>query len=173
MQQGNRAAAIEWLAPFAVKPFAEYQRFNSNGLTPATILSAYAEVALAQGDAAHALKIADELLEMLYQLEIEMLIPSALRLKSQVLLAQGDLDGARPLLLDARARAEKMQSRFRLLPILFTLGEIEARLGNAVEAQAARAQARAVIEYIAKNATPELRESFLNLPEVRQVMDVP
>ncbi len=171
LQQGNRTAAIEWLAPFAVKPYDEYLLLNSNALSPMTILSAYAEVALAEGDTARALTIVDEALEKLHQMEIAILIPSALQLKSQVLLAQSNPDGARALLLDARARAETMQSRYRLLPILFALGETETRLGNAAAAQAARTQARQVIDYIAAHTPADLRESFLALPEVRGVVD--
>ncbi|MDE3089901.1 MAG: hypothetical protein KGJ80_11025 [Chloroflexota bacterium] len=169
--QGNRTAAIEWLAPYPIKPFDEYQFYGSNRLTPMTILSAFAEVALAQGDTARALTIADGVLQKLQKMEIVILIPSALHLKSQVLLAQGNPDGARALLLDARARAETMQSRYRLLPILFALDKVEAQMGNAEAAQAARTQAREVIEYIAAHVPADLRESFLALPEVRRMMD--
>jgi tetratricopeptide (TPR) repeat protein len=171
LRQGDPTTAAQWLAPYPVEPFDVYQHWNANGLVPSTILSAYAEIAVAQEDTARALTIVDDLLRTLHQMEMALPLPSVLQLKAQVFLAQGDPGGARALLLDARARAETMQSRFRLLPILVALDQVEAQLGNAAEAQAARVQAREVIDYIATNAPPDIRDSFRALPDVREIMD--
>ena len=79
------------------------------------------------------------------------------------------MDEARAMLMDGRARAEAMQARYRLLPILMTLRELEIALGHPTEAEAVRIEAREVAMYIAEHSPAELRASFLNLPAVRDV----
>ena len=64
-----------------------------------------------------------------------------------------------------------MGARWSLWPILLTMSQLEAKRGHAAEADALRHQARELVEDIADHAgTPELRASFLNLPEVQAVM---
>jgi hypothetical protein len=64
-----------------------------------------------------------------------------------------------------------MQARYRLLLILMTLRELELELGHPAEEEAVRIEARAVATYIAEHSPVELGASFLNLPEVRAVME--
>jgi hypothetical protein len=80
-------------------------------------------------------------------------------------------DEAYALLLDARQQAESMQLRYRMLPILFTLIEMEIERGDVNAVSKARMQAREVIDYIAEHTPPGLCESFLNLPDLRKVME--
>jgi len=55
--------------------------------------------------------------------------------------------------------------------ILLAVSEIESRRGRYAEAQSRRQQAREIVEFIAAHTgSPELRESFLNLRDVRDVM---
>jgi hypothetical protein len=74
------------------------------------------------------------------------------------------------VLMDGRSRAEAIEARYRLLPILMTLRELESALGHPAEAQAVRLEASEVATYIAEHAPVELRTSFLSLPSVRVVM---
>ena len=74
------------------------------------------------------------------------------------------------MLCEARAEAEGMGVRRILWRILLTLSQAEERGGNPAEAQSLRRQAREVIGDIADHCPPDLRASFLNLPDVRDVM---
>ncbi|HEX9076617.1 MAG TPA: hypothetical protein VF932_12605 [Anaerolineae bacterium] len=88
-----------------------------------------------------------------------------------MLRVQNRLDQARTVLDQARAKAEAMGMRRRLPEIFIALSEVKAQLGHAVEAQAASAQARRVIEYVAAHAPHELREAFLARRDVRGIME--
>jgi hypothetical protein len=96
-------------------------------------------------------------------------LPPALHVKARALWALGRADEARAVLMDGRSRAEAMQARYRLLPILVTLHELEIALGHPAEAQAVRIAAREIATYIAEHSPVELRTSFLNLPSMRAV----
>jgi hypothetical protein len=63
-----------------------------------------------------------------------------------------------------------MQLRYRLVPILLTLLEMEIERGDTVQIQRVRFQARGMIEYIAHHTPAPLQEIFLNLPEIRAAM---
>ena len=134
------------------------------------MLTAHAELALAQNDPGRALALMDDVIESAGRLGMLILLPPALHIKAQGLWALGRVDEARAMLLDAPARAEAMQARYRLLPILMTLRELEIALGHPAEAQAVRMEASEVVTYIAEHSPVELRTSFLNLPSVRVVL---
>lgn len=52
-------------------------------------------------------------------------------------------------------------------------GSLSARRGNEIEADAWRNKAREVIDYIAGHAgSEELRQAFLNQPDVREIMSL-
>ena len=72
----------------------------------------------------------------------------------------------------ARSEAEALGSRRTLWKILAALSEIEAQRGDAIETKNLRQQARQIVEDIAAHIpSPELRASFLNLPQVQAVVD--
>ena len=134
---------------------------------------------MAQNDHAHALAITDNLYADLLSFGIRLLRPDVLYLKSRILLARGRVDEARVILTEARTEAEAIRSRRALWMILAALSDIEARRGDAAEARVLRQQACEIVAYIADHAPADpstssgqsLRESFLNLPEVRRVTD--
>jgi len=126
-----------------------------------------AELALAHSDYARALTLADEMIAKIHSLGFRPFVPDGLYLKATVLLAQGQMGLARPLLEEARMQAEALGSRRSLWPILMALSEIEARSGDAAKAEDLRHQARQIVEYIASHLDDALRATFLNLPEVR------
>ncbi|MCP4540311.1 MAG: hypothetical protein GY832_24495 [Chloroflexi bacterium] len=133
---------------------------------------AEAQLALAQGDHAHAITVMDELSALLRKNSMRAYLPDALYLKGKALLAQNQVDKAHEVLAEACAVAETIGSRRSLWSILFTLSQIEAARGNTAEAANLRQQAQEVIEYIADHAgTPELRTLFLDLADVRAVLD--
>jgi tetratricopeptide (TPR) repeat protein len=128
------------------------------------------ELALAKQDYAQVIALVDDSANsVMGRSGVRLLLTDILYLKGLALLALGQSDAARQTLLEARAEAEALTSRRTLWRILYALGEIEAARGNAAEAQSLRQQAREIIQYIADHSPPELRQTFLNLPEVRRV----
>ncbi len=124
----------------------------------------------ARGEFARAAQHMAERVRELHSIGMKMSLHEALLIQAQAVRALGDSAQAYNLLQQARANAEEMQAR-RILSYLYPLlGEMENERGNVEQANAYRAQAREVLEFIVEHTPPEFRESFLNLPRVREVM---
>ena len=146
---------------------------NFSGMFPygaPVLFYAAAELALARREYARTIELIDTMLVRLRYAHTRVFLPEALYLKAQALRGQQHVDQARATLNEARAEAQAIGIRRKLWQILAAIGDIEVECGNHTEAQAARHQARQVIEYIAAHAPPDLSESFLNLSEVRAIM---
>jgi hypothetical protein len=138
-----------------------------------------AEIALAQADYLRATTLADQMIANIRSAGYRPIIPDVLYFKGRVMLAQDQIDSARPVLEEARAEAEAIGSRRSLWPILMALSEVEARSGDPARGEDLRRRAQEIVEYIADHiADPahpingpltaeQLRASFLNLPEVQ------
>jgi tetratricopeptide (TPR) repeat protein len=87
-------------------------------------------------------------------------------------LAQRELDRAEEILLRARGIAERMLSRQTLWQIMREQSRIAQARGDPARALALREQARGEIDFIAAHTPPDLRVSFLALPDVRETMEV-
>ena len=131
---------------------------------------ARAELALAQGDYVTAAMVVGQLLARLNETSARVYLPEALFIQAQSMLAASRPDEARGVLLEARKEAEGLGSRRNLWRILFALSQIEAQRGNEGGASELKSHAREIVGYIAEHSPPELRESFLNLPEVRELI---
>ena len=131
---------------------------------------ACSELALAQGDYARARALADELIVHLQQRHTRADHALALLRKAQALGGANRRDEANQVLAEALAEAEAMRERRAWWQILIALSENEMQRGHRVNAETLRQQARDVIEYIADHTPASLRESFLNLPNVREVI---
>jgi hypothetical protein len=95
-------------------------------------------------------------------------IPQVLYLQGQALLGLGQDDAARNLWLKALTEAEAIGSRRMLWQILVALSQLET---DPTEVECLRRQAWQIVEYIANHiGTPELRASFLNLPQVKAAL---
>jgi hypothetical protein len=134
------------------------------------------ELALARQEHARVIELMHEFIARLRKYGVRPALPDALLLKGKALLAQNRMDEAREALTRSRAEAEALGSRRALWPALAALADPrldrgEAGRGNATEAQTLRQQAREIIHYIADHSPPDLRASFLNLPEVRAVLE--
>ncbi|MCQ3973781.1 MAG: hypothetical protein DPW09_10085 [Anaerolineae bacterium] len=131
------------------------------------------QLGLARSDTLRDIAHLDNQVAFLEHAGVRTFLPDALYLKSKALLAQGRAEEAREGLAQARAKAEAIGSQRSLWPILFAFSQLEAQHGQPVAAQKLREQAQEVIEFITDHAgTPELRASFLNLPEVQAVLSV-
>jgi predicted ATPase len=167
LQNGDLAAAQAIAAENDISSIAE----ESESLDLVWIALAQSELALGQQDYPQAIAIVDRLVARLRQLDIKIFVSHALYTKSRALLAQNKVDEAYETLTMIRAEAEVMGLRRGLWPILYTLSQIEARRGNVSEADALRRQAQEIIEYMADHAPPDLRNSFLALPQIRKVLE--
>jgi tetratricopeptide (TPR) repeat protein len=129
------------------------------------------ELALARGEFAHAARVMQDYCELVERYRIVVGLADARYLQAQALRAQGAADEAKEVLVQVRPLADRLQLRPALWRILAALGEIERERGNAAEAAALAAEARAIIAAIAERTPAKYRDSFLNRPAVRAVRD--
>lgn len=128
-----------------------------------------AELRLAQNDYLRAIQACDRLIQYKREQRLRRDLPNVFYLKALALRKSGNLEEAHAALNEARREAEDTSARWIGWRILAELAEIEDARGQHEQAQALRAQAREIIEYIAAHTPAELRTSFLNLPNVRAV----
>jgi tetratricopeptide (TPR) repeat protein len=161
---------------------ATYPRLTPNDITSlfaVVIILAEAELGIARNDYPRAIQACDRLITSQRARQLRQFLPNALYLKGIAWQREGKIDDALATLADARAEAENTNARWSLWRILAALAEIEIARGNPAPAQTLRAQAREIVEFISSHtpadpSTPlgtSLRASFLNLPDVRAVMD--
>ena len=129
------------------------------------------EVALANKEYDGVVRLANRTITSMRERGIRIFVSDTLRLKGLALLGLGLTSEAQEALAEARAEAEALGSRRSLWPIMSILSQLEDQHGNHAEAETLRQQARETIEYIADHTgTAELRASFLNVPQVREVL---
>ncbi|MGB8648207.1 MAG: tetratricopeptide repeat protein [Anaerolineae bacterium] len=128
------------------------------------------ELALAQAEHTAALAIADPLIHFLEGARLRTFLPEARYLAAQARLGQGERDRALQELVAGREVAEAIGSRRILWQTLFMQSQLEAERGDAAAARTLCGQAREIVVFIVDHTPPDLRESFLNTPEVRAVM---
>jgi tetratricopeptide (TPR) repeat protein len=144
------------------------------------------EAELALGDRAYerVLTLADAAMRRTRRLTV---LAVLMRIKSQALLALGQIEEAAETLSQAHVATETpdadrmnwlslymLWSRRTLWQVLLTLGQLEAQRGGQAEAQALAREARELVQTTAGNAgTLELGAKFLSLPDVRAVLDSP
>lgn len=134
------------------------------------IALAEAELALARGDYARALATLEPAIEFFETHHIVPYLPEVLYLKGMILQAQGDIESALSTLAQAQRKAETLPSRRMLWRILAAQSKIERERGNIWIAQAQRARAREVVDYISDRLGSTARQSsFLALPQVRSL----
>ncbi len=129
-----------------------------------------AELALARGEYQAALESAETLLSVAGQTGAHTFMPHGLYAKGRALLALGRVEEAEEALREANQWAERLGSRRVWWKCLTLLAKIAAERGDEFQADAYRGQAREIVDFIAEHAgSTELKESFLSLPEVREV----
>ncbi len=134
------------------------------------IFLAVGELRLAEGDYASAGDIVDRYIAALARIPSRPFVPGAYFLKGEILEAQGLDEPAAELWQTARTQADAMNLRPTLWRILVALAASRERQGRHAESAELMGQARATVEYIAEHSPPDLRASFLALPQVRRVM---
>jgi tetratricopeptide (TPR) repeat protein len=98
-------------------------------------------------------------------------IPDVLRWKGLALQGLGRIDEALEVLTKARSLAEESGCNLHLWTILAGLARVNSELGNDKEAEANLEAARRVVVQVAESLREiGLRESFLDQPRVRKLM---
>ena len=160
LQSAMQSAANDLFETIAI-PYARYTIFEH---------LANVELALATGDHALGLKLAEDLFNEAAPLT-RVDIPDVLRCKGIALLELNRLDEALRILTEARSAAEKLDATPQLWLILSSLADVHEKLGNVEEVESNRQEARNIIEQIAESLQEiGLRDSFLEQPRVQALM---
>jgi hypothetical protein len=101
------------------------------------------------------------------QFQLQQVLPDVLFVRGKAQWMLGERAQAQESFAQARAAADALGSRRMLWQILAALAELE---DDAAQENALRAQACEIAAYIVEHMSPELRESFLNLPQARAIM---
>jgi class 3 adenylate cyclase/tetratricopeptide (TPR) repeat protein len=118
---------------------------------------------LAQRKPEQAVKSARRLIEILRAGHGRLIVPTAMFLHGQALLASGQLEPAGDVLAQARVEAEQLALDWPMWQILVTTAEVEEALGDVERAEEYRRQAREIFKGIAERLPAgELREPFLS-----------
>jgi ATP/maltotriose-dependent transcriptional regulator MalT len=129
------------------------------------------ELALAQGNTDLARRSVDRLITHLRRLGARLYLADALRLQSKVLLADGRVEEARQVLLEAREAAVASESRSAAWSIFDALADLEAAHGDVGKCEALRRETNEILALIAQNMGDPARSSaFLSSPGVRDVL---
>ena len=132
------------------------------------------ELALARGDLEAALEVSGAYASELRRQTLRGLLPEALDLRAAALEAAGNPEAACAALLEARDIAAEVGQGRTLWAVSARLAAHEARRGRLAAASTLRREAAAAAHFMADHAgTPELRQSFLSLPTVRDVLHSP
>jgi tetratricopeptide (TPR) repeat protein len=131
------------------------------------VMAARAEVALAQGDAARAVEVAQARVHRLRELRILISLPEALTGLAHAVLLLGRVAEARESLIEALARARAMGAIMIEWLALHALGELEVEYGNPFDGEQNWAGARDIVRSIVARTPTEMRRSFLARPELR------
>lgn len=168
IRAGDLAAAQHWMTqgPF---PFDQVTGMNDAPPVQVPKILARAEYALAQGDSAQTEQLMDEALALMKARQVHLYVIDALYLKASALAEQGKHDQAGQALEAARTQTEAIGERWLLWKILAAMGGLLMQRRETEKASQLLTQARALIDEIAANTPDELRDSFLNLPDVRAI----
>ncbi|MBU0495559.1 MAG: tetratricopeptide repeat protein [Chloroflexi bacterium] len=171
-----RVVALAFLAQLEVRignlDAAQESLRQLKGHTSSASLQARAELTLAQGDPTGAIAFLDQLMSRGQEQYRTSILADAWTLRGRALLAQGDLEAAEQALHEALVRSRTLMARHKLWRILHALSDLESRRGDPAAAADYRRQAQEVVEFIARHiSAPDLRASFLDMPEVRAVRE--
>jgi tetratricopeptide (TPR) repeat protein len=153
-----------------------WEKFNLQRMTywgwweALSILSAEAELALAQGQLARAARCVGQLLGKYDELKLRYFKPGVLYLRARVSLAAGNKEEAYQSLSEALTLSDELGAHREVWAMCWELSQLEAERGNESASAQLRERACAEVTFIADHAgTPELKATFLARPEVRKV----
>jgi tetratricopeptide (TPR) repeat protein len=128
---------------------------------------------LADGHPDLAAGIADDLLKYLERFHLKQFRSDAMLLKAKAFLALNRPGEANDILSEACREAEELSTQPTLWQILDTQADALDRLDKPDQAESKRDRARAIITTLASSIAEEGdRTAFLNLPDVRRLLEV-
>jgi class 3 adenylate cyclase/tetratricopeptide (TPR) repeat protein len=128
-------------------------------------------LAAIRGDHQQAIDVADELIEWVRPLEVQLYNPAALLLKGASLRALGEREQAEHALLQGHEIAEQLGYAPMLWQIDVQLSGIAAAVGDDERATELGDRARRIVEKVAASIDEDdVRASFFRLPEVEAAM---
>jgi tetratricopeptide (TPR) repeat protein len=166
-RQGNLAAA----ADAAHRAREKFPPHDYIVYLTVPVALAEGELALGQKDYPGAIAAVAPVIARYNATGIGYRITDALLVQAQAQLAQRELGRAEETCQRAFTIAERMSSRQTLWQILLEQSRLAEARGDAARGETLRQQARGVVEYIVDHTPPDLRESFLALPDVRAIVD--
>jgi tetratricopeptide (TPR) repeat protein len=129
------------------------------------------EVALGQKEYTDAINAVAPIIARYQETGIEYRVAEAFLIQARAWTAQSHFERAEALLTKARAISERMMARQTLWQILLEQSQIADARGDVAQAKMLRDQAREIVNYVSAHISDaELHGSFLNLPDVRAVM---
>ena len=129
------------------------------------------DIILANGQFDQMLAIAEDSQARMQAAGVRLFLPDILLLKGRALEGLNRIEEAVTVLNEAYLLATEQHSRRSLWPILYAMARLETVRSNQEAAARLHGEARQTIQYIADHiSSPALKQSFLNLPQVRQVI---
>lgn len=162
---GDIDSAEQVPGSFPLKPISiPYARYTI------LICLANVEMKLARGNYDEALILVEDLLKEVATLTRPD-VSEVMQTKGNILSSLGRFDEADQVLTQAWTMAEALGSKHELWPILTSLASLKFKLGETEEAKMLQKKAYKIVEEIAETLREgEMRESFLNQPRLRVLM---
>jgi class 3 adenylate cyclase/tetratricopeptide (TPR) repeat protein len=130
-----------------------------------------AEIAMANRDYQRAMGLVGDTLKGMAKVKARLFLPDLLHLKGRLQVQLGEPEEGYNTVLEAYREAKAQVSRRSIWPVLVDLMRMDMQRGESMHAERWRVEARSVIETIAGHIDDTgLKESFLNLPRVREVV---
>lgn len=184
LDEGQRVVAFAGLARYELRRgnFREAQDLlekalqNYNPQNFVTFIPQYVEDArndllLHKGEYSAALEALDTILEVIDRLGIIFCRPELMLRKARTLVALGREAEALPVLATAVAACRDNEARRHVWKMYALISKLQAAQGQPAEAQQSLEAAREEIRFLESHCPPGLRAAFLQLPEVRAVLE--
>ncbi len=150
---------------------SDFEDALANSLVNGYVLAVSVEIMLAKGENETALQYCEKIIEKLTFSKNKSMLHQIYLLKGIAHLRKNEYELAGIALIDALQVAENLGSLWRLWQILLAQAELEDKLKNPQKAASLREKAIEYIEAIsAEISQPEIRESFLDRPEIKALM---
>jgi len=152
---------------------SDFEDALANSLVNGYVLAVSVEVMLAKGENETARQYCEKIIEKLTSSNNKSMLHQIYLLKGIAHLRKNEYELAGIALSDALQVAEDLGSLWQLWQILLTQAELEDKLENPQKAASMRGKAIEYIEAICSEISqPEIRESFLNRPDIKALMSL-
>jgi tetratricopeptide (TPR) repeat protein len=148
-----------------------YDRENFTTFVPQYVEAARNDLLMHKGEFSAALEALDPMFEIMDHLEIVFCQPGFMLRKANALLGLERRAEALTVLESAASLAERIGSRRILWKIYALMGKLQAESAQPAKAHESRQAALQEIDFLAGHCPANLHETFLQLPEVREILE--